>query len=184
MRAFHLALWGALLAGPAVAQGHPDLSGHWVLKDAEPADTAAAADSTAAPAGVSEFRPIVRRRGDPDDQEQLRRLIGMAAAVRGFRIAQSDTLVTITNDDGFAYAIHPGSRSDALVDGEVTIPVRSRWRGRSLEIEYRPPGGGRIIETYALADSGIFLRVEVVIEHDLLAQRLWQPRMYRLQADD
>lgn len=178
----HIPLLAVLAAAPAGAQVRTDFSGHWMLKDAPVADTAATADSEPT-RPASDFRPIVRRRGKPEEQEQLRRLMGMAQPVAGFRIIQSDTTVTIVNDDGFSYTIHPGSKSDSLVVGEETVPIRSRWRGKHLEIEYRPPGGGRIIETYALADSGIFLRVEVVVEHDLLAQRLWRPRMYRL-ADD
>jgi len=213
---------GLLVAGSAAVQDRPDLTGHWVLKDAPPLDSAATADTTAgstadtaagltadtaagltadtaagsmtdstadstagatAPPIRSDFHPILRRRGKPAEEAQLRRLMGMAGVVRGFRIEQSDTSVTIINDDGFSYSVHPGARRDSLVDGGETIWVRARWRGQNLEIEYRPPGGGRIIETYALADSGIFLRVEVVIEHDLLAQRLWRPRMYRLEDD-
>ena len=183
MRSRHLALIGLLLAGPAGAQDRPDLSGHWLLKDAPPADTAATSDSGPA-RPPSDLRPILSRRGRPEEQEQLRVLMGMAQPVLGFRIVQSDTTLTIRNDDGFTYSVHPGSKADSLIAGEQTVQIRSRWRGSSLEIEYRPPGGGRIIENYALADSGIFLRVEVVVDYGLLAQRLWRSRMYRLERDD
>jgi len=212
MRASSILLLGLLAAGSPGGQDHPDLTGHWVLKDVPLLDTASTADSTADSTAVpttdstavsttdstggstpdstadstrprvrSDFHPILRRRGKPAEEEQLRRLMSMAAPVRGFRIQQSDTAVTIVNDDGFSFSVHPGAKRDSLVDGDQSIWVRAAWKGKHLEIEYRPPGGGRIIETYALADSGIFLQLEVVIEHDLLAQRLWRPRMYRLE---
>jgi hypothetical protein len=125
---------------------------------------------------------LVRRGGKPEAQTQLRRLVGMAQPVPGFTIAQSDTAITFTNEDGFTYTVRPGRDRDSIAAGEEIIPTRARWRGKALEVEFRPPGGGRIVETYTLADSGLFLRVEVVVEHELLAQRLWRPRMYRLRT--
>ncbi|MDH5197768.1 MAG: hypothetical protein OEY20_10990 [Gemmatimonadota bacterium] len=229
-------LW-AVVAGPAAAQDHPDLSGYWVLKVAPPppADSAAAdstvrdstvrdsavrdsavrdstvrdsavrdstvrdstvrdstvRDSTArdsvttadsTPAGPpSDLRPVIRRRGRPEEQQQLNRLVGMASPVAAFRITQTDTAITILNDGGFTYSVLLNGSWGSIEDGEISIRVRARWRGRTLEIEYRPPGGGRLIENYALADSEVYLRLEVVVEHDILAQRLWRSRMYRLE---
>jgi len=182
----------AVLALPATGQPRPNLSGHWVLK----ADPPSAADSAAAPAPAdsarmegdsagrggpaSDLRPILGRRGRPEEQRQLTRLVGMAQPVAAFRLTQADTAVTFVNQDGFTYAVHPDRDWGSFVVGDLTIRVRARWRGPALEVEFRPEGGGRIIETYQLADSGAYLRVEVVVEHDTLAQRLWRPRMYRL----
>jgi hypothetical protein len=108
----------------------------------------------------------------------------MAQPVAGFRITQADTALTFANHDGFTYVVHPGRDRDSIQAGDQTIRVRARWRGPALEVEFRPPGGGRIIETYQLADSRTYLRVEVVVEHDILAQRLWRPRMYRLSPTE
>ena len=188
------ALLLAILVAPAGGQSRPDLSGHWVLRTdpPPPADSAAAtADSTrtvgdSAPMGgpASDLRPILRGRGRPEEHQQLTRLVGMAQPVTAFRLTQADTAVTFVNQDGFTYAVRPNQDWDAFVVGDQTIRVRARWRGPALEVEFRPAGGGRIIETYQLADSRTYLRVEVVVEHDLLAQRLWRPRMYRLAATE
>jgi hypothetical protein len=171
----------ALLAAPALAQARPDLTGRWVLKLEAPAgaDSTAADDSTAAPATASDLRPVVRPRAAPDDQRQLSRLVGMAHPVPAFRIVQADTVVTFENDGGFTYAVRPGADWDSIRVGEEYTRLRGRWRGQALEVEFRPAGGGRITETYQLADSRTYLRLEVVVEHDALAQRLWRPRMYR-----
>jgi len=178
-----ITLVALLLAPAAGGQGGPDLSGGWTLKDAPAPDTVTAGDS-AAPAPRSDMRPVVRPGGRPEAQAQLRRLVGMAQPVTAFTITQSDTAITFANVDGFTYTVHPGRDRDSIVAGDDTIPVRARWRGSALEVEFRPSGGGRITETYTLADSGVFLRVEVVVEHESLAQRLWRPRMYRRQTAD
>ena len=171
------------LAGTVAAQEPSNLSGRWTLKDPPVADSVTGADST--PSGpTSDLRPLVRPGRRPEDQAQLQRLVAMAAPVAAFAIAQSDSAVTFTNADGFTYTVHPDRGRDSIVAGDQTIDVRTRWRRGSLEVEFRPPGGGRIIETYTLADSRVFLRMEVVVEHDLLAQRLWRARMYRLQANE
>jgi len=183
----------SLLPAAASGQERPDLSGHWVLKaDAPvsrdsagpPADSGSAADSAAPPAPVSDLRPVLRRRGSARDRQQLSRLVGMAHPVAAFRITQTDTAVTFTNDDGFTYVLRPGADWDSIAVGEEYTRVRGRWRGPALEVEFRPPGGGKIVETYQLADSQTYLRLEVVVEHDMLAQRLWRPRMYRLDSDE
>jgi hypothetical protein len=172
----------ALLLAPAAGgQGGPDLSGGWTLKDTPTPDSVTVSDS-AAPASRSDMRPVVRPGSRPEAQAQLRRLVGMAQPIAAFTITQSDTAITFTNVDGFTYTVHPGRDRDSIATGDAIIPTRARWRGSALEVEFRPPGGGRITETYTLADSGVFLRVEVVVEHESLAQRLWRPRMYRRQT--
>jgi hypothetical protein len=144
-------------------------------------DSARLAGDSARPVGpASDLRPILQRRGRPEEQQQLTRLMGMAQPVVAFRLTQVDTAVTFVNEDGFTYVVRPNRDWDSFVVGDQTIRFRARWRGPALEIEFRPEGGGRIIETYQLSDSGAYLRVEVVVEHDILAQRLWRPRMYRL----
>lgn len=175
---------GLLVAGPLAAQ-RPDLNGEWRLKDAPtPPDSLRDTDSVPLPPPPPDLRPVVRRRGKPEEQQQLARLVGMAQPIASFQIRQTDSSVTFENTDGFTYTVHTDGGPDSVLVGEDWIWMRGRWKGRVLEVEVRPPGGGRIIESYELADSGIYLRLEVVIEHDLLAQRLWRPRMYRLQEPD
>jgi hypothetical protein len=106
----------------------------------------------------------------------------MAQPVPAFRITHGDTALTFENDGGFTYVVRPEADWDSIPVGDEYTRVRARWRGRALEVEFRPSGGGRIIETYHLADSRTYLRLEVVVEHDALAQRLWRPRMYRLES--
>lgn len=181
-----------VLAGPAGAQAPAELSGSWILKldvsnqaDTVGSNQADTAGADSAPAALpSDLQPVLRRAGKPEEQQQLGRLIGMANPVAAFRITQTDTSVTFTNQDGFTYTVRPDRGRDSIVVGEEAIQVRARWRGRALEVEFRPPGGGRIIERYELADSRIFLRLEVVVEHGILAQRLWRPRMYRLEGSE
>jgi hypothetical protein len=178
---FRIGIVTLVLAGAAAAQEPPDLTGQWILKVTPAADSAATTDS-APPGPPSDLRPLVRPGHRPEEQEQLRRLLGMAQPVAAFTIDQSDSTVVFTNADGFSYTLYPGRGRDSIVAGDEAIDVRARWRRGALEVEFRPPGGGRIIETYALADSRVFLRVEVVIEHGSLAQRLWRSRMYRLET--
>jgi len=188
------ALLLAAMAVPASGQSRPNLSGNWILKTEAPPspDSAAvgadssriAGDSLVSRGPASDLRPVLRRRGRPEDDQQLARLIGMAQPIAAFRITQADTAVTFVNGDGFTYVVHPGRDRDSIVVGDEIVRVRARWRGPALEVEFRPAGGGRIAETYLLADSGTFLRLEVVVEHDILAQRLWRSRMYRLGGPD
>jgi hypothetical protein len=173
----------ALLAAPCVAQDRPDFSGSWMLKEAL-ALPDSVLESDSAPPIPSDLQPVLRRRGNPEDQQELGRLVAMAHPVAGFQIEQTDTAVTFENHDGFTYTLRPGAGPDSVLVGEEWIWMRARWRDRALEVEVRPPGDGRIIETYHMADSEIFLRLEVVVEHDILAQRLWRSRMYRLQDPD
>jgi len=172
------------VAPPANAQKRPDLSGDWVLKDAPVAPDSAVEEDSTSPGPRSDLRPLVKRRGSPEQRQQLSRLVGMAQPVPGFRIDQTDSTVTFTNPDGFAYTVHTERGRDSVQVGEEWIWMRGRWRNKRLEVEVRPPGGGRIIESYELADSRLYLRLEVVVEHDLLAQRLWRPRMYQIQDVD
>jgi hypothetical protein len=167
------------------AQERPDLSGTWSLRqDSAMAGATDSASADTVPPGSppSDLRPTIRGGGKEKDHRQLSRLLGMAQPVGEFRLTQTDTTVTVTNADGFSYTVRPGARSDPIVlpDSSRT-DVRARWRSTALEIEYRPAGGGRIIERYELSDSRQFLRLEVTVEHDLLVQRLWRPRMYRRQ---
>jgi hypothetical protein len=167
---------------PAVGQARPDLAGAWVLHGDSVAVRAdsAAPDSVPGPAASPGLRPLARPRGNEQDRRQLSRLVAMAQPVTEFTITQTDTAITLTNGDGFTYTVRPGGRSaDIVLADSSRVGVRARWRDGALEIEFRPDGGGRIIETYHLSDSRRFLRLEVVVEHELLIQRLWRSRMYR-----
>ena len=114
----------------------------------------------------------------------MSRLLGMAQPVPSFTLAQSDTAVVVTNEDGFSYTLHPDGRWRPMVTGADTLRVRARWRDGVLVAEYEPKGGGKLTERYHLADSRMFLRLEVTVEHKALMQPVWRPRIYRKVADN
>ncbi|MDH3496324.1 MAG: hypothetical protein OER21_06155 [Gemmatimonadota bacterium] len=173
---------GALLvATVASAQRPPDLQGQWTLRP-DGADSVTVTDS-AGPPLEPPLRPLVRPGTSAKARERIGRLVGMAQAVPSFQIEQADSTITFVNADGFTYTVRPDGPPTHVVAGTDSIETRARWKRRQLEIEFRPPGGGKLIERYLLADSGLFLRLEVVIEDGALAQRLWRPRMYRRVTD-
>jgi hypothetical protein len=106
--------------------------------------------------------------------------MAMSQPVRAFTIAQTDSSVTVTNDDGFAYTVYLDGRKSALpFDDSLRVEAQAKWDDGALVIEYRPTGGGKLTETYHLADSRQYLRLEVAVEHKAMFRRFWQARMYR-----
>jgi hypothetical protein len=104
----------------------------------------------------------------------------MAQPVRAFRIVQSDSTFTVTNEDGFSYTVYLDGRKTTLpLSDSVSVETRAKWEDGALVIEYKPTGGGQLTETYHLADSRQYLRVEVAAEHKAMFRRFWQARMYR-----
>ena len=193
---------------PAYAQRPPNLSGHWVMRaESLPprlTDTAAArldsvrADSIARPPARGGTRRGVigdsaagrpgnstpRRFGpSPAERLQIGRLLGMAQAVPSFTLAQSDTAIVVTNEDGFSYTLHLDGRWRPMVTGSDTLRARARWQDGVLVAEYEPKGGGKLTERYHLADSRVFLRLEVTVDHKGLMRPVWQPRIYRKVTD-
>jgi hypothetical protein len=197
MRAFLMVGVTALLAAPpSVSAQHrvPNLSGAWALRDSIPTpaparDSAAAAD-TATRDTLDVPRDSAGQRVDPRgpgrmgpnarDLRQIQRLIGMAQPVRAFAISQTDSSITITNEGGFSYTV-PLDRRKAILplDDSVSVEAQAKWEDGALVIEYRPTGGGKLTETYHLADSRRYLRLEVAVEHKAMFRRYWQARMYR-----
>jgi hypothetical protein len=191
----------AVLAAPraASAQRQTNLSGRWVLKTEEspdtiPIDTLPPADSVGrdtipADSMGTDFgarrppeggRSMRRRRLSEKDQRQVQLLLGMAQPVPAFTIAQTDSTLTITNEDGFSYTVYLDGRKTAIpLDDSVSVQARARWRDGALEIEYRPDGGGKMTETYQLADSRVYLRLEITVDYGRLPRPIWRPRMYR-----
>jgi hypothetical protein len=107
-------------------------------------------------------------------------LLGMAQPVRSFTMAQSDTTLTITNDDGFSYTVRlDGRKTTMALSDSVSVEMQAKWEDRALVITYQPTGGGRVTETYNLADSRRYLRLEVEAQHKAMFRRYWQARMYR-----
>jgi len=191
----------AAMLGPASASAQqrlPNLTGAWVLRDSLPTptparDTAAAADTEAldsarvtrgdsagGPPGAMGPRGERGPRRTPRDLQQVQRLMGMAQAVRAFTIAQTDSSVTVTNEDGFTYQVFLDGRKATLpLDDSVSVEAQAKWEDGALVIEYRPTGGGKLTEWYYLADSRQYLRLEVAVEHKAMFRRFWQARMYR-----
>jgi hypothetical protein len=209
MRTVLTAMLVAAAALPAHAQRPPNLNGHWVMRaeslPPQLADTAAArldsarADSTRSrpPEGGATWGGMMgeggaerpggaapRRFGpSPEERLQIGRLLGMAQAVPSFTLAQSDTAIVVTNEDGFSYTLHLDGRWRPMVSGADTLRTRARWRDGVLVAEYEPKGGGKLTERYHLADSRVFLRLEVTVEHKGLIRPVWQPRIYRKVTD-
>lgn len=137
-----------------------------------------------------EGRQAPRRRNvgpKPKQRRQLGVLFGMAEPVKSFDLAQNDTAVTITNNDGFSYTIHPDGHTRDITMGTAPdtlhLQVKADWKDGHLVIEWKPDGGGKMTETYALADSGIWLRLETTIEYKgVLFQPVWRMRMYHKSA--
>jgi hypothetical protein len=195
-----MAAVAALLAPSSASAQHrvPNLSGAWVLRDSLPTpaparDTTAAADtaapdsarigrgdSTGGPPGAMGARGARGPRRNPRDLQQVQRLMGMAEPVRAFTLAQTDSSVTVTNDDGFSYTVLLDGRKTTLpLDDSVNVEAQAKWDDGALVIEYRLNGGGKLTEWYHLADSHRYLRLEVAVEHKSMFRRYWQARMYR-----
>jgi hypothetical protein len=198
MRHLIVVLGAALLLAPvpAAAQRRIDLSGAWVLRDStqpqppardsvQPPDSTADDSAQAPPAdSVRPARPDGQRRRpmgpNPRERQQIQLLLGMAQPVRAFTLAQTDSTLTVTNDDGFSYLVYLDGRKTILpLSDSVTVEVRAKWDDGALVIEYKPTGGGQLRESYNLADSRRFLRLEVEVEHKAMFRRFWQARMYR-----
>jgi hypothetical protein len=191
----------AAMVMPSVASAQrrvPNLAGGWVLRDSLPTppaparDTAAAADSAAQDTAGGMRGDSAGRRGpmgprggpgprrNPRDLQQVQRLMGMSQPVRAFTIAQTDSSVTVTNEDGFSYTVFLDGRKTTLpLDDSVSVEAQAKWEDGVLVIEYRPTGGGKLTEWYHLADSRRYLRLEVAVEHKAMFRRFWQARMYR-----
>ncbi|MEX0691831.1 MAG: hypothetical protein WD934_06990 [Gemmatimonadales bacterium] len=158
----------ALFLAPALAAQQPrDLSGSWVLDRQPPA-----ADSTAVAAGQTAAGP--RTAGT----RQLSLLIGIAGAVPAFSVTQTDTSVTVTNADGFSYLLRPdGPELQLTIADSLVVRYRARWDGSFLQVEFRPNGGGKVTERYQLADSELYLRVDVTVEYERFRRQ--ESRLYR-----
>lgn len=204
MRTVILVMLGSLALTPGVAPAQrrvTNLSGTWTLRGDSatapaptPRDSAAAdsakADSAAVVQPDSAGRPPqgpggrrARTMGpNPRERQQIQRLMGMAQPVRSFGIEQTDSTLTITNDDGFSYTVRLDGRKTRLpLDDSVSVEAQAKWDDGALVIAYEPTGGGRLTETYHLADSRQYLRLEVTVEHKAMFRRFWQARMYRRQ---
>lgn len=186
------ALVGCLAAPSVLAGQQPkNLAGRWELRDRAAHDSAEAA-RRAEPSPPPELRSPPQREGregrrggrgggmSVEDRMEIGRLVGMSQVVPAFEIAQTDSTIVVTNEGGFSYTLYPDGRTTELRLGdELTVEVKSQWKDGHLEVEFKPEGGGKLTEVYALADSRLFLRVEVTVEHGRLRQPVWESRMYR-----
>ncbi|HET7038705.1 MAG TPA: hypothetical protein VFH97_02395 [Gemmatimonadales bacterium] len=187
---------GVMTPLPAAAQRQkPNLTGSWVLRvdsTARPApDSVRAAPDTVVPdSGRGESDSAGARRGEPRrsrpvgpsprERSQIGLLLGMAQPVRAFAIAQSDTAITITNEDGFSYTVRLDGRKTTIpLSDSVSVEMQGKWDDGALILTYQPTGGGKVTESYHLADSRRYLRLEVEVTHKAMFRRYWQTRMYR-----
>lgn len=178
----------AFAAAPVQGQATRDLSGRWALRDRDAVEeeTAAAPQPErreSPPSPLEDGRPPRRQpRGGLRDEDRLQigRLLGMAQVVPAFELRQNDTALVVRNEDGFTYTVPLDGRQSAFVVADsLRVETRAKWDDGHLVVEFRPEGGGKLTERYALADSRLFLRLEVTVEHDRLPRRVWRSRMYR-----
>lgn len=184
----------ATTGSPDLAAQQQRMAGKWELRDRAAVDSAKNAREeesretfrreTRAP-GDAPRGGRGRRRGlSESDRFQIGLLVGMAQTVPAFELVVDDSSVVVTNEDGFSYQVFPDGHDTqmAVTDG-VTVQVKARWDHGDLIIEYEPEGGGKLTESYFLADSGMYLRLEVTVEHGRMPRRFWESRMYRRVED-
>ncbi len=184
-----LALLATAGSSRLAAQQNP-MAGNWELRDRAAIDSAKSAREEEArdtfqrdsgPPGEARRGGRGSRRGlSESDRFGIGLLIGMAQAVPAFQLAIDDSSVVVTNEDGFTYRVFPdGPKTQMDLNDDVTVEVKAHWDDGDLIIEYEPNSGGKLIESYFLADSGLYLRLEVTVEHGSMRRRFWESRMYR-----
>lgn len=184
-----LVLLTAAGSSPLAARQNP-MAGKWELRDRAAYDSAKSTREEEArdtfqresgPPGDARRGGHGRRRGlSESDRFQIGLLIGMSQTVPAFELAIDDSSVVVTNEDGFSYRVFPdGPTTEMPLNDDVTVEVKARWDDGDLLIEYEPNGGGKLTESYFLADSGLYLRLEVTVEHGSMPRRFWESRMYR-----
>jgi hypothetical protein len=121
----------------------------------------------------------------PKEQRQIELLLGMAQPVRAFTLVQTDSTLTVTNDDGFSYTVFLDGRKTVMpLTDSVSVEAKAKWDDGALVIEYKPTGGGQLTEKYYLADSRRYLRLEVAVEVKAMFRPFWRARMYRRGEDE
>jgi hypothetical protein len=182
----------------APGQRRPDLSGQWMIRDTTAwralVSDSLTADTTRDTTSIIYTIPLagggrmhVRRTADPDPgsprYQHFQLLRAMAQPARAFTIAQTDSSVTVTNQDGLSYTVSPGGDKTVIsVTDSIVVEAHAKWDDGALVIEYRPTGGGTVTESYYLADSRQYLRVEVLVDYKdytRLYGEYWRSRMYR-----
>lgn len=168
------------LASPAGAgaQQLGPYAGRWVPKELVDSAGREVTDTTIQ---IREpLRPVVTERLRPDDRRQFQVLVGMAQPSRSIEFNPAGDTVRVTFNDELTFALRPGGAPvlDTL-GGEIPLRVRARWEDRNLAIEFEPEGGGKYVESYALADSRLFMRVDARIEWGKIRARASWSEMYQ-----
>jgi hypothetical protein len=191
------------VAAPASAQRRvPDLSGVWVMRDTtewpSPArDSAAAADTTRDTTMIQYTKPLggggrmhVRLPAEPDPRsravQHFEMLRGIVRPVRAFTITQTGSSVTVAKEDGASVTVVPGGDKIIMAHHDtVRVEVRAKWDDGVLAIEYRPAGGGTLVERYYLSDSRQYVRLETKVDYPDYSRwygQYWRSVMYRREG--
>jgi hypothetical protein len=182
-------------------QDVPDLSGTWMIRDTtawRARVDSAAADTVRDTTTITEVLPLpgggrlhMHRPANPDSSWPVFRqsllLQAMAQPVRAFTIAQTDSSITVVNEGGVAYTVYPnGDKTVVPLTDSIDVEIRAKWNDGVLVIEHRPSGGGKFTESYFLADSRQYLRIEVEVDYKISSfpQHSWRSRMYRRVEED
>ena len=167
-------------ASAAPAQRLQSYAGRWVPKELVDSAGREILDTT-----VQVRRPLqpITERLSPQDRRQYQILVGMAQPSRSIDFNPAgDTLIVTYNDEiTFRLPVGGPPLQDSL-GGEIRLRIRARWADRNLHVEFEPEGGGKYIETYALADSGIFLRVDARLDWGKIRGQAGWSEMYRKVA--
>lgn len=166
----------------AAAQSLDAYAGRWVPK--ELVDSAGRELADTSIQIRPPLQPITDGRLSPEDRRRYRIFVGIAQPSRNIVFTPAGDTVTVTYNDETTFTLLVGGQplQDSL-GGEIPLRVRARWDDRNLTIEFEPEGGGRYRETYALADSGVFLRVDARIDWGKIRGQAGWSEMYRKVAD-
>lgn len=177
MRALLAAAVLVLPSAPAAAQ-LPDYTGRWVPKELVDSAGREITDTTIVVRQPS--RAFPNRRLDAEERRQLQILVGMAQPSRSIVFAADDSLVVVTYNDEITFRLRPNGPAVLDTLGEtIPLSIQARWADGTLRIEFEPEGGGTYSESYALADSRLFMRVDARLEWGKLRTNTGWSEMYR-----
>jgi hypothetical protein len=95
-------------------------------------------------------------------------------------LEQRDSTVTIRNGAGRTLLLYTNWQSvEQEIEDGGQLEIKTRWRGRELQIERQVRQGGKVTQKYSLSSSGDRLLVETQLEMGRAAQ----PRVFHYVYD-
>lgn len=142
----------------------PDLSGSWVLNEAESEDLrgrmrGGGIEDDGGP-GMAGGR---RGRMGGMDRERMRQAMQMLReASRVLKIIQDDSTITVASAGGAKRVLFPdGRKVEHELRNGTAVETKARWKDDRLVVERKFDGGVKITETYERTGEGRQLHVEV-----------------------